>query len=63
MDQEFDDIVLGLAERAVAVMTYQDLRETLEAIEAANVNLSSSWGILAASITALIEREIARRGL
>ncbi len=44
-------------------MTYQDLRETLEALEAANVSLSSSWGILAASLTTLIEGEIARRGL
>lgn len=61
--QEFDDIVLALAERAIEVMTYQDLRETLEAIEAANVSITSSWGLVAASIKALIDGEIARRGV
>ncbi|HEX2171667.1 MAG TPA: hypothetical protein VHL09_04420 [Dehalococcoidia bacterium] len=61
--QEFDDIVLALAERAVEVMTGQDLRDTLEAIEAANVSLSSTWGLVAASITTLIQNELSRRGL
>jgi hypothetical protein len=61
--QEFDDIVLALAERAIEVMTGRDLRETLEAIEAANVSPTSSWGLVAESIKVLIEGEIARRGL
>ena len=56
-------MILGLAERAVEVMTGQDLRETLEALQATNLSLTSSQGILAASLTSLIEREMVRRGL
>ena len=63
MEPDFDDIILGLAERAVEVMTGQDLRETLEALQATNLSLTSSQGILAASLTSLIEREMVRRGL
>ena len=63
MEPDFDDIVLSLAERAVEVMTGQDLRQTLEALQATNLSLTSSQGILAASISSLIERELARRGL
>lgn len=61
--QEFDDIVLALAERAVEVMTGQDLRETLDAIEAAHVSSTSAWALTAESIRALINAEIRRRGL
>ncbi len=60
---DFDDVILSLAERAVEVMTGQDLRQTLEALQATNLSLASSQGILAASISSLIERELARRGL
>ena len=63
MEPDFDDIILGLAERVVEVMTGQDLRETLEALQATNLSLTSSQGILAASLTSLIEREMVRRGL
>ena len=63
MEPDFDDVILSLAERAVEVMTGQDLRQTLEALQATNLSLASSQGILATSITSLIERELARRGL
>ena len=63
MEPDFDDVILSLAERAVEVMTGQDLRQTLEALQATNLSLASSQGILAASISSLIERELARRGL
>ncbi len=63
MQPDFDDVILSLAERAVEVMTGQDLRQTLEALQATNLSLTSSQGILAASISSLIERELARRGL
>jgi hypothetical protein len=63
VEPDFDDVILSLAERAVEVMTGQDLRQTLEALQATNLSLASSQGILAASISSLIERELARRGL
>ncbi len=63
MEPDFDDVILSLAEHAVEVMTGQDLRQTLEALQATNLSLTSSQGILAASISSLIERELARRGL
>ena len=64
MEPDFDDVILSLAERAVEVMTGQDLRQTLEALQATNLSLTSSQVILAASISSsLIERELARRGL
>lgn len=63
MERELDDIILGLAEQAVVVMTYQDLRETREALESCNVSPFSNQGILAASLATFIQQEITRRGL
>lgn len=60
---DFEDILLDLAQRAIEVMTYRDLRDTLDAIEAAEIGLSSTHGLLAAAIATAITREIERRGL
>lgn len=63
MERELDDIILSLAEQATAVMTGRDLQDTLESLQACKVSLLSDQGILAASLTSLVESELRRRGL